>query len=270
MNSLSDNVLVSNQGLNPPNMIELLTLTSEITCHDHAYSQMVIALQGRSEFEIQGRAQILLPGQGCWIKAQDRHAFSGMEPSSDIFVLNLPNITESEEMLKKLHALGHYDIYFQLDNQMQKWLQWMAFELRNNPDDTLLHQGCRDTFIALMMRHISTHSTSQRASRFNLDTIDHYIETHICYKITVAQLAGCVFLGESQFHRIFKEKVGMTPHQYLLEKRINMACDLIQEGKFKLSQIADLTGFSSQSAFTHVFSRLRSLSPSEYKKRHSA
>lgn len=60
--------------------------------------------------------------------------------------------------------------------------------------------------------------------------------------------------------------MGITPHQYVLGKRIDMARELIEQGHLSLGQIAEFTGFSSQSTFTHTFTRLQGLSPSQYKK----
>ena len=60
--------------------------------------------------------------------------------------------------------------------------------------------------------------------------------------------------------------MGITPHQYVLGKRIDLAKQLIEKGQLTLGQVAELTGFSGQSAFTHTFSRLQGISPSQYKK----
>ncbi|NMV11872.1 helix-turn-helix transcriptional regulator, partial [Vibrio parahaemolyticus] len=104
-----------------------------------------------------------------------------------------------------------------------KLIQLLVQELRNHPDDLLFSRACNDTVIALMQRHISAFETSRKESRFDLEAIDRYIEQHLSHKISVAQLAGRVFLGESQFHCLFKEQMGITPHQYVLGKRIDMA-----------------------------------------------
>lgn len=135
-----------------------------------------------------------------------------------------------------------------------------------SPDDLLLSRACNDTVMALLHRHISALQVSRKESRFDLEAIDRYIERHISYKISVAQLAGSVFLGESQFHSLFKEQLGITPHQYVLNKRIDMAKQLIEKGHLSLGQMAELSGFSGQSTFAHAFLRLQGLSPSQYKK----
>ncbi|EDP59761.1 AraC family transcriptional regulator [Vibrio sp. AND4] len=250
-----------------PKPAELITLPSYMECHDHAYTQIVIGLKGQAEFEVRGQGNLVGPGQGCIVTASSDHAFGSVIDQSDILVLNLPEATdEAPEVLNKINNLENFHLYFQLDGQIQKLIHMLVQEMRNHPDDLLLSRACNDTVIALMQRHISAFETSRKESRFDLEVIDRYIEQHLSHKISVAQLAGSVFLGESQFHSLFKEQMGITPHQYVLGKRIDMARDLIEKGQLTLGQTAEFTGFSSQSTFTHTFTRLQGVSPSQYKK----
>ena len=119
----------------------------------------------------------------------------------------------------------------------------------------------RSTLI-LLQRHMSKFSTSYKESRFDLDAIDRYIEQHLSQKISVAQLAGSVFLGESQFHSLFKAQIGITPHQYVLGKRVDMAKSLIKRGN-DLRSGGRLNRFSSQSTFSHTFFRTRRMYPNQ-------
>ena len=250
-----------------PRPAELITLPSYMECHDHSYTQIVIGLKGQAEFEVRGQGNLVGPGQGCVVTACSDHAFGGVINQSDILVLNMPKPTNDDpEMLDKLNNLERSHLYFKLDSQIQKLIQMLVQEMRSHPEDLLLSRACNDTVIALMQRHISAFETSRKESRFDLEAIDRYIEQHLSHKISVAQLAGRVFLGESQFHCLFKEQMGITPHQYVLGKRIDMARELINQGQLSLGQIAEFTGFSNQSTFTHTFTRLQGLSPSQYKK----
>ncbi|WP_367990370.1 helix-turn-helix domain-containing protein [Vibrio sp. NTOU-M3] len=258
---------VSTDKLLSPKPAELVTLPSHMDCHDHSYTQVVIGLKGQAEFEVSGMGNLVGPGQGCVVQSGAGHAFGGVVGQSDILVLNMPLPSDDDPlMLKKLNELSHSETYFQLDGQIQKLIHMLVNEMQSSPDDLLLSRACNDTVIALLQRHISSFETHRKDSRFDLDAIDRYIERHLGQKISVAQLAGSVFLGESQFHMLFKEQMGITPHQYVLGKRIDMAKRFIEQGSLSLGQVAELTGFSGQSTFTHTFTRLQGLSPSQYKK----
>lgn len=251
-----------------PRPAQLITLPAYMDCHDHNYTQIVIGLKGQAEFEVCGSGNVVGPGQGCVVTSGTDHAFGGIVGQSDILVLNLPLPSDDDPLaLQKINDLSRNDVYFQLDGQIQKLIQLLVLEMQSSPDDLLLSRACSDTVTALLQRHISSFSTHRKDSRFDLEAVDRYIEQHLSRRISVAQLAGSVFLGESQFHSLFKEQLGITPHQYVLGKRVDMAKSLIEQGRLNLGQIAELTGFSNQSTFTHTFSRLQGISPSQFKKR---
>lgn len=251
-----------------PRPAQLVTLPSYMECHDHNYTQVVIGLKGQAEFEVSGYGNLVGPGQGCVVTSGSGHAFGGVVGQSDILVLNMPMPNADDPlMLQRLNDLNQKETYFQLDGQIQKLIQMLVAEMQSNPEDLLLSRACSDTVVALMQRHMMAFETVRKDSRFDLEAIDRYIEQHLSQKISVTQLAGSVFLGESQFHSLFKDQMGITPHQYVLGKRIDMAKQLIEQGHLTLGQVAEFTGFSGQSTFTHTFSRLQGISPSQYKKR---
>lgn len=267
LSSHNPSILEQRAKLLSPRPAELVTLPSHMHCHDHSYTQIVIGLKGQAEFEVSGLGNIVGPGQGCVVTSGSDHAFGGIIGQSDILVLNMPLPSNDDPlMLQKINDLSNADVYFQLDGQIQKLVQMLVQEMQNSPEDMLLSRACSDTVLALLQRHISAFETHRRESRFDLEAIDRYIEQHISSRISVAQLAGSVFLGESQFHMLFKEQMGITPHQYVLGKRVDMAKLMIEQGRLTLGQIAELSGFSNQSTFTHTFSRLQGVSPSQYKK----
>ena len=70
-------------------------------------------------------------------------------------------------------------------------------------------------------------------------------------------------VGMSYFHfsRAFKRSMGMTPTNYIAERRIERAKQLMKETELPISEIALLSGFSSQSHFTTFFRRLAGVTP---------
>lgn len=84
----------------------------------------------------------------------------------------------------------------------------------------------------------------------------------------VALRAVAKEVGMSYFHfsRAFKQSMGMTPTNYIAERRIERAKILMQETDLPISEIALRSGFSSQSHFTTSFHRLAGVTPRSFRK----
>lgn len=252
---------------------EIIALPNVVKHHDHDHHQLVIGLKGYSEFTIEGAHSLIMPGQGCIVTASSDHAFNGVG-ESEILTLNLPMINtidngsdQPEDIQTAIQPIFNNNQYFKIDNQFQCLLDLLVKEMREDPDDYLVADACKNTIIALLQRHIYTDLPQKfiLRNRINMTIIDNYILQHIALKVTVAQLAGCVFLGESHFYVLFKQQVGLTPHQYILKLRLNFAKKLLEESSLNLAAIASASGFANQSSFTHSFTKLQGKSPSKYR-----
>lgn len=92
---------------------------------------------------------------------------------------------------------------------------------------------------------------------------------HIDGKIGLVELARECGLSRSHFARAFRMTTGMPPHQWLLARRIELAQDLLRNSKLSLQEIAIRCGFTDQSHFTKVFSRMMHMSPGEWRRSRS-
>jgi AraC family transcriptional regulator len=99
-----------------------------------------------------------------------------------------------------------------------------------------------------------------------LGLIDQHISAEGEGRIAVRQIAREVGLSYFHFSRAFKRALGISPNDYIAEKRIEHAKKLITETNPAISEIALPSGFSSQSHFTTSFRRLTGLTPTSFKK----
>jgi AraC-like DNA-binding protein len=80
-----------------------------------------------------------------------------------------------------------------------------------------------------------------------------YLDRHFDRAVSLAQLAAAAHVSPRQLGELFRRQMGMTPHQYLIEKRMQAAWRLLEAGELNVQQVAERTGYSSLSAFSDRF-----------------
>lgn len=88
-----------------------------------------------------------------------------------------------------------------------------------------------------------------------------FIEANLDRNISLAELAVIVQLSQYHFARLFKEAIGIPPHQYLIQCRIERAKHLISMGNLSFATIAQIVGFASQGHLNYHFKRLVGVTP---------
>ncbi|MEM8774937.1 MAG: AraC family transcriptional regulator [Pseudomonadota bacterium] len=100
----------------------------------------------------------------------------------------------------------------------------------------------------------------------NFDSLDEYIDAHMDCSLNLSDLAVSQEMNVFSFSRAFRSKTGMTPGQFIIERRVERACRLLSETDTQLAEIAYSCGFSSQSHMTSTFSKYMGTTPGRYRK----
>jgi AraC family transcriptional regulator len=94
------------------------------------------------------------------------------------------------------------------------------------------------------------------------------IEANLDGLVSLAQLARECGLSTGHFSRAFKDTMGIPPHQWLLRRRIENAMRLLRNQQLSLPEVALACGFSDQSHFTRVFTKVSGTSPGAWRRLH--
>jgi AraC family transcriptional regulator len=94
------------------------------------------------------------------------------------------------------------------------------------------------------------------------------IEANLDREVPLTQLARECGLSTGHFSRAFKDTMGFPPHQWLLRRRIENAMRLLRNQQLSLPEVALACGFSDQSHFTRVFTKLSGKSPGAWRRLH--
>lgn len=82
---------------------------------------------------------------------------------------------------------------------------------------------------------------------------------------SLEMLAAQASLTPSHFCRVFKRATGSTPHQFVMKARLDRAQNLLGQSELSVAQVAEMTGFASQSHFTRAFRQYAGHTPSGWR-----
>lgn len=101
--------------------------------------------------------------------------------------------------------------------------------------------------------------------KYRLKRALEYIHEHIAEGFSLETLASVVGISQFHFARMFKQSTGLTPHQYLVEQRLEKAKKLLVTSDLTISDVAYYCGFASQSHLTRLFRQYLNITPKAYR-----
>ena len=93
-----------------------------------------------------------------------------------------------------------------------------------------------------------------------------YIQMNYSRKITISEIADHVRLNRSYLGSIFKEYMNTSLQDYLVNFRINRACELMLDNNLSIGDISRSVGYDDQLLFSKMFKKIKGLPPKEYRK----
>jgi AraC-like DNA-binding protein len=140
-------------------------------------------------------------------------------------------------------------------------LKYMLCSIKESIDanDTRILNKLADVFAVYCMEHKLVPSPDDHISRVLL-----YISNYIMEKMTVKKLSSLAGYNDQYFIRLFRQRIGMTPYQYIIGCRLKEARKMLITG-LQISEIAEMTGYSDIKSFSRAFKSKFGISPSLYR-----
>ena len=144
-------------------------------------------------------------------------------------------------------------------------------ELRSGGLGGRLYAESLATLLAVqLVRHHSSVALpsprrSARLSPTALASATDYVEEHLAEDVSLAAVAGAAALSPYHFARLFRETTGLSPHQYVIRRRVERAKLLLATTDRSLAVIAADVGFARGSHLATHFRRLLGVTPSSFR-----
>lgn len=122
----------------------------------------------------------------------------------------------------------------------------------------------KEFFASSPLAHIKTLSYIKEDKEF-LDRINEFISRNLTDpNLEVERLAAEMNMSRTTFYRKIKEISDLSPNDLINLSRLKKAAELLLQSKFKIYEISDMVGFTSQHHFSRIFLKHFGLTPSEF------
>ncbi|MBB5320950.1 AraC family transcriptional regulator [Marinobacter oulmenensis] len=234
--------------------LHLRSYGDEGRTHAHDHHQIVLPLAGTLclsvdavEGEVsQQRAAIIPSGSAHGYAAPDENRF---------LVADVPEAL--------VPALERLPFFVELDAPLVHYVQFLHSQLTGGGGSAhTQHQMLLLLIQLLQERHGSALDLDRRVA-----AAKQLLDERFREPVATGDLAAVAHLSARQLNDLFRQQVGMTPHQYLTELRMKESWRLLEQSDLSIQRVADAVGYSSLSHFSDRFRRHYGRSPGHFRRK---
>ena len=140
-----------------------------------------------------------------------------------------------------------------------------------NKDESQYHLiGHLYLFMDSLVRSLAapSYAGGDKLRDFYVNEAISYIERNFQNNITVEDIASNAGLNRSYFGKLFRDTVGQSPQQFLMQYRMIRAADLLRLTDFSIKDVGNAVGYDDQLRFSRAFKNYHGMSPREWRGRH--
>jgi AraC family transcriptional regulator len=145
----------------------------------------------------------------------------------------------------------------------------MSVSLLQPPSSIIALEEAIFTLIETVVRAAATNHTPPRRPRpvatRRMPQVLEYIESSLEKNLNLMELSRLAAMSKYHFLRTFRHATGLTPHQYILGRRLRRAATALLTTQTPVARIAVDQGFGDLSTFNHTFRRVMGLTPTAFR-----
>lgn len=233
--------------------------------HSHPHFSIGAITGGHSHYLNQRSLQEVGPGSLVLMNPEEVHACNPIadQPWSYLmFYLDTDWLRSQQEEAGLGSEFRPFDMTASRDPLLYQGLQHLHHQLVQGPDPLAREVACH-LFSRQLLARLTPASWDDRPPQ-HLQRAAELMQDDSASPLSLAELSAVAGLTPSHFVRAFSHHYGMTPHAYLLDRRIRHARTLLRQGQ-PLAEVALASGFADQAHFQRQFKRRVAATPGQYR-----
>lgn len=233
--------------------------------HSHAHFSIGAITGGHSHYLNQRSLQEVGPGSLVLMNPEEVHACNPIadQPWSYLmFYLDTDWLRSQQEEAGLGSEFRPFDMTASRDPLLYQGLQHLHHQLVEAPDPLAREVACH-LFSRQLLARLTPARWDDRPPQ-HLQRAAELMQDDSASPLSLLQLSAVAGLTPSHFVRAFSHHYGMTPHAYLLDRRIRHARTLLKQGQ-PLAEVALASGFADQAHFQRQFKRRVAATPGQYR-----
>lgn len=234
--------------------------------HTHPFTELFYVIGGKGNFLFRNETYSINPGDLIIVPPYLEHTEQSITGSPlEYYVLAIDGISFQEDGKE---ACTQIFCNFSTASFITDLFEQILFEVRSSEYGS--SSICQKLLEILIIRIIRAQhlrpvpATSVRMTK-ECAQIKEYLDTNYAEHITLDSLTRLTHMNKYYMAHSFAKYTGLSPIQYLNERRLETACRLLKETDYSVSDISSQTGFSSQSYFTQIFRKKYGITPIKFR-----
>lgn len=228
---------------------------------------LIWVLGGRGFAETEGSRIEAVPGDLLSFRPGHAHEY-GADPQQpwDIVWVHYTG-KHAAEFTRGIRHFGGPRVRLGLDDELRdRWIELVAAHLPRDPRWAARTNTALYALLGLIIHRLQQRAQARPGTEpLNLHLLQTYISQRLAQPVTLTELARQVNLSPTHFARVFKRQLGISPINYVIQKRMTQASTLLAETTMPLKQIALAVGYDDAFYFSRLFKKTAGLSPAAYR-----
>lgn len=245
--------------------------------HSHPFSELFYVVNGQGTFIAEDTEFPVKKNDMVIINPHVRHTEKSLPGAPlDYIVLGIEGLSFAFEKIAAARSgesaqapSGTVSKYNVSKTNVCTCLNLMLEEVsRQEEDYETVCQNLLEVLLISMLRSGSLSVVPDNSRLLNRECtqIKNYLDANYSETITLDSLAALTHMNKYYLAHTFTKYIGLSPINYLLQKRIQEGKSLLESTSYSIAQISDLLGFSSQSYFSQAFRKATGMTPMQYRK----